>query len=224
MAERWLGARVVRPRLLRGRLTGHLPPWGSISSADAETVIETDLPGSWTEIEHKPAAIPPLSPFDGIFRSVAALRWQGAFVATHVGSSVRLCYPPYDGADVALSLGSSISVAAGAARTGQRSIAVIGDFALLHSGLHGLLSAAEDGLPLLTVVLVNKVQAKTGGRPVPLVDLARLARACGLAVCETWHVDDFEDQGGERIRSLLEGPLPAVAFVDNPAGPFPGMS
>jgi indolepyruvate ferredoxin oxidoreductase alpha subunit len=219
VAEQWLAARMAGPDRLRGRRSGHLPLCGSVTPADLSKVIETDQTGSWPDIERKSAAVPPLSPYDRIFDAVAGLHRDGAFVATDVGSSVRLCYPPYEAADVALSLGSAIAVAGGAARAGRRSIAVIGDYAVLHSGLGALVSAAEHGLPLLSVVLVNGVQAKTGGQPLPPVDLAALVRACGIAVCEGWHVEDAEEQGAERIRALLDGPLPAVALVDSRVRP-----
>lgn len=99
-------------------------------------------------------------------------------MAADVGSLIRLCCPPYDAVDVALSLGSAIAVAGGVARAGRRSIAVIGDYAVVHSGFGALVSAAEHGLPLLSVVLVNGVQAKTGGQPLPAVDLAGPAGTC----------------------------------------------
>ena len=75
--------------------------------------------------------------------------------------------PPYEGADVALCLGSPISLAGGAARTGQPAIAVIGDYGLLHSGLEALLDVARWDLPVLVVVLANGVSAQTGGQTSP---------------------------------------------------------
>ncbi|MBR7825997.1 hypothetical protein KDK95_06745 [Actinospica sp. MGRD01-02] len=219
VAEQWLAGRMADPGRLRGRLTGHLPLWGTVTRADLLKVIETDQTCSWTDIERKSAVVPPLGPYEQVFHAIAELHRGGAFVAADVGSSIRLCYPPYDAVDVALSLGSAIAVAGGAARAGRRSIAVIGDYAVVHSGLGGLVSAAEHGLPLLSVVLVNGVQAKTGGQPLPAVDLAGLIRACGIAVCDAWHVDEQGEQGADRLRTLLDGPLPAVAMVQSTVRP-----
>lgn len=213
ITEEWLGQRMTDPSRLRGRLTGHLPLQGAVDLAEVTRVIETDEIGSWTQVERKPEGIPPLSPYDEVFRMIADLRCDGCFVATDVGSSVRLCYPPYSAADVALSLGSAIAVAAGAARTGKRSIAVIGDFAMLHSGLNSLISAVEHQLPLLVVVLANGKQEKTGGQPVPDVDFAALVRACGISQTITWHLGESTNQGTGRVRELIDGPLPAVVFV-----------
>ena len=92
------------------------------------------------------------------------------FVAADVGSAVKLGYPPYDGADVALSLGSAIGVASGAARAGTPSIAIMGDFGLLHSGLEALVDAARHHVPVVVVVLLNGVQAQTGGQPAGTVE------------------------------------------------------
>lgn len=217
VAETWLAGQVTDPARLRGRTSGHLPPLGSIGAGELAKAVETDETGAWTDIERKPAVVPPLSPYDRVFHAVAELRREGAFVATDVGSSVRICYPPYEAAEVALSLGSAIAVAGGAARTGRRSIAVIGDFAVLHSGLDALIPAVERDLPLLTIVLMNGVQAKTGNQPVPDVDLEALVRACGVTVVDTWHLRDLDDHGAGRVRSLLAGPLPAVAFVHHDA-------
>ncbi|MFD9584883.1 thiamine pyrophosphate-dependent enzyme [Streptomyces sp. NPDC059980] len=199
---------------VRGRLSGHLPPDGALSVDDVRRAGAGPYPGAWQTAERKSDVPPALGRYDTLFRAIGLLHAEGTFVATDVGSSVRLCYPPYSGADVALSLGSAAAVAGGAARTGRRAIAVMGDYALLHSGLEPLLETVRHGLPTLTVVLDNGVQAQTGGQPVPNVPLLPLIESCGVTATDSWAVDELSVQATtRRLVDLLHGPLPAVALV-----------
>jgi TPP-dependent indolepyruvate ferredoxin oxidoreductase alpha subunit len=70
--------------------------------------------------------------------------------------------PPYALGVASYGMGSSIAVAARS--TG---IALIGDYALLHSGLNALIDVYEKRLPLLCIVLVNRCAAMTGKQPSP---------------------------------------------------------
>ena len=93
-------------------------------------------------------------------------------VAGDMGCSVRSAPEPLAAVDVSFALGSAISVACGFEKKG---IAVIGDFALAHSGILGLLSAATTGCNVLVLVLQNEVAAMTGGQEVP--DLRKVVEA-----------------------------------------------
>ena len=57
-------------------------------------------------------------------------------------------------------MGASIAVAARSAQ-----IALIGDYALLHSGLNALVDVYEKRLPLLCIVMKNNCTAMTGKQP-----------------------------------------------------------
>jgi indolepyruvate ferredoxin oxidoreductase alpha subunit len=197
-----------------GRCSGHLPPEGSLSTESLARVLASSEPGTWQTAQ--PKTSDPATPgrYGVLFDAVARLRRAGAFVAADVGSSVRLCYPPYEGAEVALCLGSAAAVAAGAARTGRRAVGVIGDYALLHSGLQSVLEIVNGRLPVLTVVLANGLQAQTGGQPVPETDLLALLTACGIERMDSWALDDLDVRATfERLCALLRGTLPAVAIV-----------
>ena len=202
------------PGVVRGKLTGDLPANGRVGRQEVAVALAA-------------AFTPPLAPeaksgsdiergrLDVLWSAVAGLRHRGMFVATDVGSSVQLCYPPYQGADAALALGSSPAVAAGAAAArDQPAIAVIGDFGLLHSGIGGLVEIALRGLPVVVVVLVNGVQAKTGGQPVPGVDLGRLVRGCGIdsvwhRMASDLHVEAFTQELGQQAARRI----PTVVLV-----------
>jgi indolepyruvate ferredoxin oxidoreductase alpha subunit len=105
-------------------------------------------------------------PFAGLF---TALGWLEVPVAGDAGCVIRALRPPYKSVDVAYGLGSSVGVASG---FGRKGIAVIGDFALAHSGLLGLVNAIWRKRDLLVVLLKNDIAATTGGQEAPdLTDL-----------------------------------------------------
>src|SRR5262249_53924012 len=155
--------------LIRGRLTGHLPPGGPLTATllsramgvldEAEVAALSPQP----EVSNRDLARE--HPYAALFTALSTLaRADGCFIAADIGSASRLCYPPYEAATVALCLGSAISVAAGASRVRPSSIAVIGDMGLLHSGLGGLVEIVHRQLPVVTVVLANGTSAQTGGQ------------------------------------------------------------
>jgi TPP-dependent indolepyruvate ferredoxin oxidoreductase alpha subunit len=84
------------------------------------------------------------------------------------GCSVLAMNPPYELGVASYGMGASIAVAA---RSTQ--VALIGDYALLHSGLNALIDVYEKQLPLLCVVMNNRCTAMTGKQtawdPVPYI-------------------------------------------------------
>ncbi|MDK2862422.1 MAG: indolepyruvate ferredoxin oxidoreductase, alpha subunit [Methanomicrobiaceae archaeon] len=90
------------------------------------------------------------------------LQERGMQAACDAGCSILAMNPPYRIGVAAYGLGSSVAVAA----TGPR-VALIGDYALLHSGLNALIDVYERGLPLLCIVFANRRMGMTGGHPVP---------------------------------------------------------
>ncbi len=205
-----------RPHSVRGRLSGHLPSDGTLNTAGVSAALAGGQRVQPSAPERKLGTPPPLGEFEPVFKAVAALRRAGAVVATDVGSSVRLCYPPYDGADAAIALGSAGAVASGAARAGRLAIAVMGDYALLHSGIQSILEAQIDRLPVVFVILRNGVQAQTGGQPVPTVDIGALIRGCGVELIDEWSLDEYDAQIVQtRLQVLLDHGAPAVAIVQS---------
>jgi len=116
-------------------------------------------------------------------------------IAGDMGCSVRSAPEPLAAVDVSFALGSAISVACGFEKKG---IAVIGDFALAHSGILGLLSAATAGFEVLVLVLQNEVAAMTGGQEVP--DLKRVVEAIVTDV-SVLEIDATEEKKTDRIEN-----------------------
>ncbi|MDQ0239517.1 thiamine pyrophosphate-dependent enzyme [Arthrobacter bambusae] len=195
-----------------GRRSGSLPEFGVITSLD---VIGALAGAAVRSRQEEPHATPSDSPEDALFRAIAQRHGAGAFVAADVGSSVRICYEPYMGADAALALGSAPAVAAGAALAGRSAIALVGDFGLIHSGLEALMEIFRERLSVIVVVMVNGIQAKTGGQPVHPVDLPAIVAAFGGSEVIRWPRDISAKamcDDLERLEALL-GPALVLADV-----------
>lgn len=70
--------------------------------------------------------------------------------------------PPFEVGIASYGLGSSVGVAAKSTR-----VALIGDYALLHSGINALIDVFQKRIPLLCIVFRNKCMGMTGGQKVP---------------------------------------------------------
>jgi indolepyruvate ferredoxin oxidoreductase alpha subunit len=115
------------------------------------------------------AGVCPECPFISLFRALGKLDVP---VAGDAGCAIRAAREPYESVDVVYGLGSSVGVASGFRKKG---IAVIGDYALAHSGLQALINAVWQKREVLVVVLKNDVAAMTGGQEAP--DLTALLEA-----------------------------------------------
>ena len=81
-------------------------------------------------------------------------------VICDAGCSILAMNRPYDLGMASYGMGASIAVAARSTK-----LALIGDYALLHSGLNALIDVYEKNLPLLCIVMKNDCAAMTGRQP-----------------------------------------------------------
>ena len=160
---------------IRGKLTGHLPR-GPLERSDIIRALERldGRPDRMPQIYESVAergyqGVCPDCPFRALFSALAGV---DAPVAGDAGCSIRATRPPFSSADVVYGLGSSAAVASGFAGKG---IALMGDFALAHSGITGLINAVWQKRDLLAVVIKNDVAAMTGFQEAP--DLTGLLEA-----------------------------------------------
>jgi TPP-dependent indolepyruvate ferredoxin oxidoreductase alpha subunit len=129
---------------------------------------------------------------------------RGLKVICDAGCSVLAMTPPYEMGLASYGMGASIAVAARS--TG---VALLGDYALLHSGLNALIDVYEKELPLLCIVMKNNCTAMTGMQPV--YDPVRYLAFADPVVC---NADDERRLQGEivvtdRPRTLVvEGTCP----------------
>jgi len=160
---------------VKGKLTGHLPR-GPLERADIVRALECleEAPIKRPQVyesvaERGYAGVCQDCPFIPLFRALGKI---DVCVAGDAGCAIRATREPYQSVDVVYGLGSSIAVASGFAKKG---IALVGDYALAHSGLQGLINAVWQKRDVLVVVLKNDVAAMTGGQDVP--DLTKLVEA-----------------------------------------------
>ncbi len=152
---------------VRGRLTGHLP-YGPLERSDLIAALENL--DKWVEKgpqvyesaeERGYTGICDDCPYIPLFRALAELNVP---VAGDAGCAIRATREPYNSVDVVYGLGSSVGVGSGFRRKG---VAVVGDFALAHTGLQGLINAVWQKREVLVVLLKNDVAAMTGCQEAP---------------------------------------------------------
>ncbi len=97
-------------------------------------------------------------PFKPLMGMLADLRME---VICDMGCAVLASNPPYRIGKACYALGSSVAVAARSTK-----VALIGDYALLHSGINALIDVYEKQLPLLAIVLKNDRMGMTGGQEI----------------------------------------------------------
>lgn len=209
-----------------GKKTGHLP-YGQVKLEDIEFALEhinqekvlyselADAVLIKREIESR-ATICNNCPYLPLYRFLNTLDVP---VAGDMGCSIRSAPEPLAAVDVGFALGSAISVACGFENKG---VAVIGDFAMAHSGILGLINAATSGCNVLVLVLQNEIAAMTGGQEVP--DLKKVVEAIipdvstfDIDEIEKWiphpKLSDLNPKLSELIRTKIALPGVSVIFI-----------
>jgi len=134
------------------------------------------------------------------------LKERGMHAICDAGCSVFGLNPPFELGVASYGMGASIAVAARSTH-----VALIGDYALLHSGINALIEVYEKRLPLLCIVMKNHCAAMTGGQqasdPLPYI------RWADPVICPA------EDE--RRLREVIrdpEGPCTVVVEAKCPKG------
>ncbi|KGK98609.1 indolepyruvate ferredoxin oxidoreductase [Methanococcoides methylutens] len=181
-----------------GKMTGHLP-YGRIEKEQIALAIENfdkDKVTEYTFIETIKGRGSRSLCEDCLFLPVyRMLHDLNILIAGDMGCSIRSAPAPLEAVDVGFALGAAISTAIG---FDKKSVAVIGDFGLSHSGIVGLINAVETGRDVLVMVLDNRTAAMTGGQSTP--DLTGAVKA----LCDDVTVFEFNDPelAGDRIKEL----------------------
>jgi len=110
---------------------------------------------------------------------------KGLSAVCDTGCSLIAMNPPYSFGVASYGMGSAVAVAASSG-----DLALIGDYALLHSGLQALIEVYQEGLPLLCIVMVNRCMGMTGGQPVP--DPLPYLGFADPQVCNAEDLEQFE--------------------------------
>ena len=119
--------------------------------------------------------------------------------------------------DAKFAIGSAVGVADGLSKAGisERAVALFGDSAFFHTTLPAICSAVHLRSDILMVVLDNKATATSGfqsnpgvgrdasGREAPALDIAGIARACGVGNVITCGLEDPELPLTARFKEAL---------------------
>ncbi len=169
-------------RNILGKSTGHLP-YGRIEKEHIRFAldhIEEDTVKTTPDIQTLRSrgyrSFCEECPFIPIYK---ALQGLDIFIAGDMGCSLKSGPAPWNVINASFALGSAISVACGA---DKKAIAIIGDFALAHSGMIGLINAVHNKRDILVLVIDNNLAAMTGGQDAP--DLSKAVKALCSDVTE----------------------------------------
>ena len=186
-------------RKILGRRSGHLPYGGlneedilfAIAKIDDDEIVLDTTPETLRSRGFT-RSICDDCPFIPVYEAIRSIKKEkGILIAGDMGCSIRTA--PTGVVDLAYSLGGAIGIALGMP---GKSIAVIGDYGLVHSGMQALIDAEYKGRDVLVIVLQNRVSAMTGGQEVP--DPGEVIRAC----CSDVVIID-EAAGKQAIKRLI---------------------
>ncbi|MBK9969094.1 MAG: indolepyruvate ferredoxin oxidoreductase [Holophagales bacterium] len=178
-----------RGKTIRGKLDGAVPRTGELSPDLVREAL--GLPAR----PHRPAPDvaltgrpPSLCAGCPHIDSNAAIRvvldtYPEAKLFGDIGCYSLAYLPPFKTIHASIDMGSSISMAMGAAAAGVHpAIASIGDSTFLHSGMTSLVDAAKRDVPMTVMVLDNGTTAMTGfqGSMTTGDDLVRVIRGLGV--------------------------------------------
>jgi indolepyruvate ferredoxin oxidoreductase alpha subunit len=192
----------IRGKVL-GKLTGHVPRFGELTSNDvyrALNYVEADYVTAQFSVETLQSRgymeqICEDCPFLLFYHALSDV---DSMIAGDIGCVIRTANPPLKMIDVAYSLGSAIGVASGFEHGG---IAVLGDFAFLHSGMVALVSALVFKRNIKVFVLENRISAITGGQQTPVVSdlIGAICRNYGIS----YKIVNATDMNEELYANLL---------------------
>jgi indolepyruvate ferredoxin oxidoreductase, alpha subunit len=170
-----------------GKETGHLPGHGEILQGRLRDAVEEALqiripPGGEAERPREekgkvlykslPAECPFFQAFSAFSRVIPKDPEKRPVFIDDDGCLIRLANPPFSLFAPKFCMGSSIGIASGLYRAGERRkiVVLIGDSSFFHTALPAYLDAAAGGVPLMVVVLDNRCTAMTGCQANPGTD------------------------------------------------------
>lgn len=201
------------------------------------------------EPEHAPAqeapGRPPLMcagcPHRGLFYILSKLKKT---VLGDIGCYTLGSLPPMSAMDACLCMGASITMAHGFEKArgkdaAKNTVAVLGDSTFFHSGITGLINMSYNQSIGTVIILDNRITAMTGhqdnpstgrnakGLEAPAIDIAQLARACGVK--HVVEVDPFDldavektvkEETDREALSVIITKRPCALIVKQPDVPY----
>lgn len=156
---------------IMGRLDGTFPREGELNPGKVAKAlgltVYTGMPVPEMVVSRPPSlckGCPHISSYNAL--NEAMLPYSGGRVLSDIGCYSLGALSPYKAINSLVDMGSSITMAKGAADAGLiPAVAVIGDSTFIHSGITGLIDAVNNHSPVTVVILDNQTTAMTGGQP-----------------------------------------------------------
>jgi indolepyruvate ferredoxin oxidoreductase alpha subunit len=155
---------------ITGRLDGTLPRDGELNPTIVATAMGLDVPAEAKIPEVVKMRPPSLCMGCGHRDVYDALNevikpYGEGRVFSDIGCYTLGALPPFNAINSTVDMGSSITMAIGAADAGLvPSVAVIGDSTFTHSGMTGLLDAVIKNAPIVVIISDNSTTGMTGGQ------------------------------------------------------------
>ncbi|MEG0891873.1 MAG: thiamine pyrophosphate-dependent enzyme [Bacteroidales bacterium] len=153
-----------------GRLSGHLPRVGELTPDSVRIALglkpHAEFAASSVAVPRPPALCQGCGHrdvYNALNETLAA--YPNHKVFSDIGCYTLGALPPFRAINSTIDMGASITMAKGAADAGlYPSVAVIGDSTFTHSGMTGLLDAANANANMVVVISDNLTTGMTGGQ------------------------------------------------------------
>ncbi|MGL5272949.1 MAG: thiamine pyrophosphate-dependent enzyme [Phocaeicola sp.] len=170
LVEELIGGILPTAKPIKGRLTGDLPRMGELTPDNVGVALGISVPqqpASEVVVARPPALCAGCGHRDvyDALNKVIKEEYPTAKVFGDIGCYTLGALPPFRAIDSCVDMGASITMAKGASDAGLfPAIAVIGDSTFTHSGMTGLLDAANNNSPITVILSDNLTTAMTGGQ------------------------------------------------------------
>jgi indolepyruvate ferredoxin oxidoreductase alpha subunit len=168
--RRLTGVLGIPGKRIRGKLSGDLPRTGELSPDALAAALGRPPVYAFAPLDHLAGRPPQLCrgcPHVDSFKAIveATSHESHPILFSDIGCYTLGVMPPYRAVHSCVDMGSSISMAHGAAKAGHRPvICTIGDSTFAHSGMTALIGAAADDANMTVMLLDNSTTAMTGAQ------------------------------------------------------------
>lgn len=198
-------------KTIHGRLDGSIPRDGELNAnivAKALNIQHEEgesIPDFM--VGRPPSFCPGCSHIDAYTALNEALEEYGhGRVMSDIGCYTLAALPPFNTINSCVDMGASITMAKGIADAGiVPAVAVIGDSTFTHSGITGLLDAANANAPITVLILDNGTTGMTGGQPSPgLGKIEEICKSVGVSSEHIRVINPLKKYHTENVKVIKE--------------------
>jgi indolepyruvate ferredoxin oxidoreductase, alpha subunit len=213
--KRLLGVLGVPGKRIRGKLSGDLPLTGELTPDVVASALFRGRPGPPNlsqPVSPRPPQLCKGCPHSDTFRAMleAVSGYAEPVLLSDIGCYTLGVLPPYRAVHACVDMGASIAMAHGASQAGAHPVlCTIGDSTFAHSGMTGLIGAAQADANMTVFILDNATTAMTGTQDSMTTGKRLLDVLAGLGVPQE-HLVVLEPlpqrhaQNVERIKAEIE--------------------